>query len=92
MTSPGLTGMTELPSGTSAACAGMVTRESSGISLSSASISVMILVVLAGYIRTLEFLENSTSPESSSTRSTDWANRCSTERFWGLFLSYSARP
>ena len=87
ITSPGLIGITELPSGTSAASAGMVTFSSSPMPLSMPRISVMILVVLAGNMRTLLFLLISTSPVSRSTSSADSANKCPVSRYPGLFTS-----
>ena len=51
----------------------MVTTWSSGMPLSSASSSVMILVVLAGYMRTRLFLLSRISPVSMSNRNADSA-------------------
>ena len=66
MRSPAWTGTTELSEGTFSATSGMVTSCSRGMPLSTASKSVMIFVVLAGYMRTNEPLSKSTSPVSPS--------------------------
>ena len=72
MVSPGYTGIRELSPGMLAAAWGMAICCSSGMPLSMPSSSVMIFVVLAGFMRSRSFLPKSTSPEVASISTAAW--------------------